>query len=203
MMERENTLIGEINGIRESARRVRGIVTPETFKKIDFHGEMRETFEKWRKTVSLVDDVIEGKTSFYQEVRRYTGPKGQVWYPHFRKIDKDRFIQTETCVGNFYGGHRGDVFGAHFFDALGNPVGMPIATTGVVAAGSEIAIRTLEKNTQKKIPRRELLKLFLSGTAALTALAGARISMGRYELWEEAEKNAMTLDYLRGRLYPR
>ena len=195
----ENTLIGDVNEIRESARRVRGIVTPETFQEIDFHGQIRGTFEKWRKTVPLVHDVIGGRTSFYGEVRKYTGPKGQVYYPHFKKIDKDNLMQTETCVGNFYGGHPGDVFGSYVWDVLGNPLGLTIGTLGSAAAGSEIAHRI----TKKKLPRREFFKVFSLIAVPIGALGGVRISMARYELCREAEKNAMILDYLKGQLYPR
>lgn len=189
------TLIEDVNEIREYVRKLKRSLSPEGFKKTArndyFHGKIRERFEWKRRVNSFVESVIQGETTFYEGVCKYTKPDGKTLYPHVDKIDRDELKNIEMCLGDFYANNLHNVFA--------NPVSGIIGPFAVLYGLSGLAYTS----SGKKMPRRKFLKVLGGLSVGGGIIPGGMSSGKRQELYKKAEDNAKLLDYYARQLYPK
>lgn len=142
-------------------------------------------FEEWRARNSILNDVIDGDTTFAIKFGEMQGKVGgiRLFTPNY---------------GCYYRDELADVIGNFYPDALNSVFANPVSLGGI-GAGFGIL---LDLVMEKKLSRREYLQKIFWYFGALSGFAlGSALSANRADMLKLAEENAHYADSVIRRIY--
>ena len=183
-MGSQETLVGRI-------RHIEGI---NEFIEVNKEKEMKEQFESWRGYNTIVNKVMQGKTTFLneynQKLEEYNSLKLLIPYSLPEGFEKN-ISDLENCIEN--SGLNDRILNKLFC----NPVGGGGSGLVIGAAFAKTVIK-------QKMGRRAFLKDFLKMASLIGGIGtgvGTLVSLTSFKQLHELEQNAIYLDDIYSKLY--